>query len=50
MLLGYLGVGALCQRMGRRAFMMAWGLWAAVAGTAFYYLLLSIQPVVAASP
>jgi MFS family permease len=41
---GYLGVGALSQRVGRRPFMIAWGLWAAVAGTAFYYLLLSQKP------
>jgi MFS family permease len=41
---GYLGVGALSQRAGRRAFMIGWGLWATVAGTAFYYLLLSLHP------
>jgi MFS family permease len=41
---GYLGVGALSQRMGRRAFMMSWGVWAAVVGGFFYYLLLSRQP------
>jgi MFS family permease len=41
---GYLGVGSLSQRIGRRPFMIAWGLWAAVAGTGFYYLLLSLKP------
>jgi MFS family permease len=41
---GYLGVGALSQRIGRRKFMIVWGLWAAIAGTAFYYLLLSLKP------
>jgi MFS family permease len=41
---GYLGVGILSQRIGRRRFMMGYGVWAAVIGGTFYYLLLSLQP------
>ena len=41
---GYLIVGRLSQWMGRRRFMIAAGLWAAVVGTTFYYLLLSLKP------
>ena len=41
---GYLFVGRLSQKMGRRRFMIAAGLWAATVGTTFYYLLLSLKP------
>jgi MFS family permease len=41
---GYLGVGALSQKIGRRRFLMGWGVWSAVVGSIFYYLLLSVQP------
>ncbi len=41
---GYLATGALSQSLGRRKFMIAYGLWAAVVGTTFYYVLLSTKP------
>lgn len=41
---GYLAAGSLSQRVGRRRFMIAYGLWAAVVGTTFYYVLLSTKP------
>jgi len=41
---GYLAVGHLAQRFGRRAFLMAWGISAAVLGTFVYWLLLHFKP------
>jgi MFS family permease len=41
---GYLTVGHLAQRFGRRPFLMAWGVGAAVLGTFVYWLLLRFQP------
>jgi MFS family permease len=41
---GYLAVGHLAQRFGRRPFLMAWGVTAAVLGTFVYWLLLRFQP------
>jgi MFS family permease len=41
---GYLAVGHLAQRFGRRPFLMAWGISAAVVGTFVYWLLLHFQP------
>ena len=41
---GYLAVGNLAQRFGRRPFLMAWGISAAVLGTFVYWLLLHFQP------
>jgi MFS family permease len=41
---GYLTVGHLAQRFGRRPFLIAWGVSAAVVGTFVYWLLLHFQP------
>jgi MFS family permease len=41
---GYLTVGQLAQRFGRRPFLIAWGISAAVLGTFVYWLLLHYQP------
>jgi MFS family permease len=41
---GYLTVGHLAQRFGRRPFLMAWGVSAAVLGTFVYWLLLHFKP------
>jgi MFS family permease len=41
---GYIAVGHLAERFGRRPFLIAWGLSAAVLGTAFYWALLHFQP------
>jgi MFS family permease len=41
---GYLAVGHLAQRFGRRPFLMAWGISAAVLGTFVYWLLLHFKP------
>lgn len=39
--LGYVSAGVLSQRVGRRRFLIIWGLLAATAGTLAYYLLLT---------
>ena len=41
---GYLAVGHLAQRFGRRPFLIAWGLSAAVLGTFVYWVLLHFKP------
>jgi MFS family permease len=41
---GYIASGVISQRVGRRPFLIAYGLVAAVAGTFLYYLLLSAPP------
>lgn len=41
---GYLTVGSLAQRFGRRPFLIAWGVSAAVLGTLVYWTLLSATP------
>jgi len=41
---GYLTVGYLAQRFGRRPFLIAWGLSAAVIGTFVYWTLLHFTP------
>jgi len=41
---GYLTVGWLAQRYGRRPFLIAWGLSAAVLGTFVYWVLLHFKP------
>ena len=41
---GYIASGAISQRVGRRPFLIVYGLIAAVAGTFLYYLLLSAPP------
>lgn len=41
---GYLTVGWLAQRFGRRPFLIAWGISAAVLGTVVYFTLLSSKP------
>jgi MFS family permease len=41
---GYLTVGHLAQRFGRRPFLIAWGVSAAVLGTFVYWALLHFQP------
>jgi MFS family permease len=41
---GYIASGVISQRVGRRLFLIAYGLVAAVAGTFLYYLLLSAPP------
>ncbi len=41
---GYIASGVISQRVGRRAFLIVYGLVAAVAGTFLYYLLLSAPP------
>ncbi|HVF00282.1 MAG TPA: MFS transporter [Rubrobacteraceae bacterium] len=41
---GYIASGVISQRVGRRSFLIAYGLVAAVAGTFLYYLLLSAPP------
>jgi MFS family permease len=41
---GYLTVGYLAQRFGRRPFLMVWGVSAAVFGTAVYWVLLHYKP------
>jgi MFS family permease len=41
---GYIVAGVISQRVGRRPFLIAYGLVAAVAGTFLYYLLLSAPP------
>jgi MFS family permease len=40
----YLAAAVISQRIGRRPFLMAWGIVAAVVGTFFYWLLLSSKP------
>ena len=40
----YVAVAVISQRIGRRPFLMAWGIIAAVVGTFFYWLLLSTKP------
>jgi MFS family permease len=40
----YVAAGVISQRVGRRVFLMAWGLIAGVAGTALYALLLVTRP------
>jgi MFS family permease len=46
---GYLAVGWLAQRFGRRPFLMAWGLSAAVVGTFVYWMLLHFTPAALAA-
>jgi MFS family permease len=41
---GYLAVGQIAQRFGRRPFLIAWGLSAAVVGTFVYWMLLHFTP------
>jgi MFS family permease len=41
---GYLTVGSIAQRFGRRPFLIAWGLSAAVLGTFVYWILLHSTP------
>ncbi len=41
---GYLTVGYLAQRYGRRPFLIAWGLSAAILGTTVYWVLLHFKP------
>ncbi len=41
---GYVASGVISQRVGRRAFLIAYGLVAAVGGTFLFYLLLSAPP------
>jgi MFS family permease len=41
---GYLFVGELAQRFGRRPFLIGWGISAAVLGTAVYWVLLHYRP------
>ena len=41
---GYVISGIVSQRVGRRRFLIRWGLMAATAGTGVYYVLLSIAP------
>jgi MFS family permease len=41
---GYIASGVISQRVGRRPFLIVYGLVAAVAGTFLYYLLLSAPP------
>ena len=41
---GYIAAGVISQRVGRRPFLIAYGLVAAVVGTFLYYLLLSAPP------
>jgi MFS family permease len=41
---GYIASGVISQRVGRRSFLIVYGLIAAVAGTFLYYLLLSAPP------
>ncbi len=41
---GYIASGVISQRVGRRLFLIVYGLIAAVAGTFLYYLLLSAPP------
>ncbi len=41
---GYIASGVISQRVGRRAFLITYGLVAAVGGTFLYYLLLSAPP------
>src|SRR5918911_4807836 len=41
---GYIASGVISQRMGRRPFLIAYGLVAAVGGTLLFYLLLSAPP------
>ncbi len=41
---GYIASGVISQRVGRRPFLIAYGLVAAVVGTFLYYLLLSAPP------
>lgn len=41
---GYLFVGHLAQRFGRRPFLIAWGINAAVTGTLVYWVLLHFRP------
>src|SRR5918997_1120364 len=41
---GYIASGVISQRVGRRRFLIVYGLIAAVAGTFLYYLLLSAPP------
>ena len=41
---GYIASGVISQRIGRRPFLIVYGLVAAVAGTFLYYLLLSAPP------
>jgi len=41
---GYLAVGHLAQRFGRRPFLIVWGLSAAVLGTFVYWVLLHFKP------
>ena len=41
---GYVAAGVISQRVGRRSFLIAYGLVAAVGGTFLYYLLLSTPP------
>ena len=41
---GYLTVGSLAQRYGRRPFLIAWGMSSAVLGTFVYWVLLSATP------
>jgi len=41
---GYLAVGYLAQRFGRRPFLIVWGLSAAVLGTFVYWVLLHFKP------
>jgi MFS family permease len=41
---GYIAVGWLAQRFGRRPFLMAWGISAAVLGTIVYWALLTSKP------
>jgi MFS family permease len=40
----YMVVAVISQKIGRRPFLMAWGIVAAVVGTFFYWLLLSNKP------
>src|SRR4051812_29850134 len=42
--IGYLTVGSVAQRFGRRPFLIAWGLSAAVLGTFVYWILLHSTP------
>jgi MFS family permease len=41
---GYLTVGYVAQRYGRRPFLIAWGLSAAILGTTVYWVLLHFKP------
>src|SRR5262249_17038985 len=41
---GYITVGHVAQRFGRRPFLIAWGISAAVLGTFVYWVLLRYQP------